>query len=348
MQAAKLGVDHLCTHEVCTAMEEQLEVGHSLSMKLVAHVKLKGKEGETAVYTSQGEMGRKSFSNTARTPPKHELVGRDAELAQLVDILQGRGADIRIAVLDGIAGVGKSAVLHTALFRVKLDKRPTLQIHCSYEDQTPFITCQNILRWMLELEGQEDAVDFAWLMDDTMMTRSPEELPAMIRPYSAQIVELFRLPPQLKMTQLQMIYAQIMLNTLRKTPVVILLEDIQLMDEGSANVLGNISVGAMDFHGADGPACRYDKSKKHQDSCKEIAPLGERPSVLMCTSRSDVICDVILPGAALECSIPLHELPGVHHCKLSPLPDEDILDVARTLLKAKSLSPDLEQLVKGA
>jgi hypothetical protein len=165
VQAAKLGLDHLCTEEVRDAAAAQLEEGHTISMSHAGKVKLKGKQGETAVYVSQHDVSRHSFSsNHARTPPKHRLVGREPELRRLMELLEGTGKDIRMALLDGVAGVGKSALVQSALYALKHDKRPTLQVHCSYEDQTPFITCQNVLKWMLELEGEPEAANFAWIM----------------------------------------------------------------------------------------------------------------------------------------------------------------------------------------
>jgi hypothetical protein len=176
-----------------------------------------------------------------------------------------------------------------------------------------------------------------------MMSRTAEELPAMMRPYAAEIAALFRVPPQLKMQELQRVYGRIMLRILRKIPVIILLEDIQLLDEGSANVLGNIALGAADHIAADGPACAYTKSKPANVALGRV----ERPSVLLCTSRGDVICDVSMGNEQEVSSLPLHELPCVFHCELHPLPDAAVLDLAQTLLTAGALSPDLKDLVRG-
>ena len=213
-------------------------------------------------------MGRKG-ERSAETP----FVGRDAELAALASVVdevrQGNGWIVEIG---GAAGAGRSRLVQELV-----DRSPDLRVlhaRCEeYEASTPYFALRAPMRAALGLEPGADA-DAAELRLREVVARIDEELVPWV-PLLGILLGL-DLPPTPETSSLDErflrdtladVALRFLVDTLGGTATMFVVEDVQFMDEASADLLVRLSRAAGSL--------RYVLVVTHSDPATTWAPVDD-------------------------------------------------------------------------
>jgi len=207
-------------------------------------VPIKGKPDPVPTYRVVGLGPRRSPLEGLGERPLSRLVGRQAELAALRDLLAraeaGRGQVVGIA---GEAGVGKSRLLHE--FRQGLGARRVtyLQGRClSYGSAIPYLPLLDMLRQNCGLaEGDPPAVIVEKVRRAFQAVgMDPDEwgpFPLRLLGVREGADRFERLSPEAIKARLFETFRQITLRGSRRRPIVLEVEDLQWIDQTSEEFL---------------------------------------------------------------------------------------------------------------
>ena len=213
-------------------------------------------------------VGRKG-ERSAETP----FVGRDAELKVLTSVVEevreGNGWMIEIG---GAAGAGRSRLVQELV-----ERSPDLQVlhaRCEeYEASTPYFALRAPMRAALGLEPGADA-DTAELRLREVVARIDEELVPWV-PLLGILLGL-DLPPTPETSSIDErflrdtladVALRFLVDTLGGTATMLAVEDVQFMDEASADLLVRLSRAAGSL--------RYVLVVTHSDPATTWAPVGD-------------------------------------------------------------------------
>jgi hypothetical protein len=166
--AAKQGTAILCSEDVARATWRRSSplASHQLTLHESGSIKLKGKQGEAKVF--RPEVVRNDGGAGGQVGSNVDVVGRDAEMEVLREVLRRRTSRITMVVIEGDLGMGKSTVVEQLIREGKdwegLEELPSLLLRGREDAWAPFSACQSVLRWWLEMHGEADADRMSWLL----------------------------------------------------------------------------------------------------------------------------------------------------------------------------------------
>ena len=170
--AARQGERVFCSEAVATGTTAaQLHAG-DLQLQPAGAIKLKGKQGENTVFKplAAPEASAASMRNRGAN-----IVGRQPELDLLLQTfrsVQAGRAGVVLILVEGGAGIGKSAIAEKLIWDALQPQHATKWLLLrGHESSVPFEMCRNILKWLLELDGEAEAADLSWLF--TVRSRPP-------------------------------------------------------------------------------------------------------------------------------------------------------------------------------
>eukprot|EP00873_Tetraselmis_striata_P033073 jgi/Tetstr1/453337/TSEL_040328.t1 len=166
-------------------------------------------------------------------------------------------------------------------------------------------------------------------------------LPPLLAPYEGEVRHYAAESSEVKQVGIQGVVAKMLAVGLTRHSCGVFLEDVHLLDDGSANALAQMALELAKQSEADGG-----------DDSDAARP----QSVLICTSRTtiggtranlaaDLAAAADGPDVAQSLR-PLHEMPAVRHLLLLPLCDDDVVAMARDTLGAE-VDEALLAYVKG-
>eukprot|EP00873_Tetraselmis_striata_P033056 jgi/Tetstr1/453320/TSEL_040311.t1 len=328
---AKRGHPVMCTEAVYHATTPALLAAHGLTLQAAESLLLKGKQGEVSTY-----VPRTLASNEGGAMPAGDIVpvcirGRDAEMKLLHRTLGfGDVADptgVVVVVLEGEAGVGKSALAETIMQQgMATGMRQWLLVRgTEYDDSSPLLACRAIVCWLLELQGEPHAESMSWLMGDFAL--EDESLPALLQPY-AEDLEALRDDHHDNTLPMQVLYARLIWDALQRGGIALLLEDVDALDAHSQHVLQCVATMHMTA------------ASSGRERSRQQGP----PSILFCTSR---VGNMLSIGDA----VPIREQPE-DACqsvciKLAPLERDAVKEMACDCL-GSSLEESAADMIAGA
>jgi class 3 adenylate cyclase len=172
--------------------------------------------------------------------PVAPLIGRDAELASLIDALE---SDRYAVQLVGPAGSGKTRLLDE--IRVEVSRRmiEKIEAHCSpYSASTPYALLQIVLRRTAEIEANADPITAGELLYKAVRHHQPEllpMLPILAIPAGAEVdstPEASAIDAKFLRDRIHEVSARFIRAVLPED-VIFILEDMQWVDDASADFL---------------------------------------------------------------------------------------------------------------
>jgi class 3 adenylate cyclase/tetratricopeptide (TPR) repeat protein len=213
-------------------------------------------------------VGRRG-ERTAETP----FIGRDAELAALISVIdEVRHGNGWIVEIGGAAGAGRSRLVQELV-----DRSPDLRVlhaRCEeYEASTPYFALRAPMRAALGLDPQADA-DAAERRLREVVARIDEELVPWVPLLGillgldlAATPETSSLDERFLRDTLADVALRFLVDTLGGTATMLAVEDVQFMDEASADLLVRLSRAAGSL--------RYALVVTHSDPTTTWAPVGD-------------------------------------------------------------------------
>jgi class 3 adenylate cyclase/tetratricopeptide (TPR) repeat protein len=207
---------------------------HAFEFERLAPILLKGKAVAVAAYRVLRSKDEEI------EPDASPLVGRDAEMAQLREImaesLAGAG---RIVHVTGEAGVGKSRLVTE--FRAQLAGGvERMAARCaSYETNTPYALIASLIRGAFQIHAADDrprareAIVEGFARFDQVADDAAIDLVLDVLGYGESSVH----DPQLKQRLLVALLRMLLSAAGRTAPFVIVAEDLHWIDDGSLQVL---------------------------------------------------------------------------------------------------------------
>eukprot|EP00873_Tetraselmis_striata_P044541 jgi/Tetstr1/464805/TSEL_009544.t1 len=332
--ARRQGERLLCTDVVASHAKKDLAT-HGLKPQPTGYIKLKGKQNEAQLFAVRPaglglQRQSASLSQVHKPPCSSTTVGREVELDAIRALLRAEAdtaqpRQLRIAIVEGPAGMGKTAVVEQITLEALLGNSPVsgfqwVHVKGSDNSSAHFLICRNILKCLLELDetvSSEAADEVSWLLGDFPLVSA--SLPAAMRPYAAQLGELQTDPQALRLHDL---YTSIIWDILQSTRVMLMLGDVHLLDAASVAVLGALAERAASGAPPPHPAAT---------------------SVIIATSRNPI---AFLPeGHPSNSPMLLHDLPGVLRLQLPPLADDAVERLSVEALGCDSLAPAVRSTI---
>jgi len=184
-------------------------------------------------------------------PPLIPLIGRESELSDLrkyyADSVTGRGA---VVGLTGAAGIGKTRLVQQFYSKHVGEKTLWLKAHCQPSDQTsPYAVLAQIISQLAGFSAQDDGG-----MRAGKIQQMCQQFASDMRQPEARVEECGALlgmaigishtnqksaytDPETKQRQLVRLVQGLVAHRTEKTPVVLVLEDMQWIDEASFTVI---------------------------------------------------------------------------------------------------------------
>jgi predicted ATPase len=198
--------------------------------------------GPAAPALAHVVIGPLRVGSEAASPAPRHLAGRNAELAQLEDLLararSGRGQAVWVT---GEAGIGKSRLLVEFLRRLDRSVADTFEGRCQPDLRTPYLAAGDIVRdvfGIAEMDGLAAA--------EEKVRRGLAELaldPGALAPPLLDLLGLVplgggaRSSPEALKARASAAVRQTLLAGASRRPLVLILEDMQWADEPSADVI---------------------------------------------------------------------------------------------------------------
>ena len=229
---------------VCSAATFRLVQGYFTYQDLGAHV-LKGVAAPVQLYRFLGESAAQSRFDVAEAIGFTPLVGREAEVALLLErwaqSADGRG---QVVLLRGEAGIGKSRLVEVVRERVRQEGATRIAFRCSaYYQQSalhPVIDhLQRVLQWQRDAtpEAKRDALERV-----LRTSRLPleEVIPLFATLLSVPLPERYpplTLPPQRQRQKTHEALIAWLLEEAERQPVLAVWEDLHWADPSTLEVL---------------------------------------------------------------------------------------------------------------
>ena len=230
------------------------------------HVKGKAEPLEASII---GPIVGRRGERGAETP----FVGRDAELDGLALVIdEVRHGNGWIVEVGGAAGAGRSRLVQELV-----DRSPDLRVlraRCEeYEASTPYFALRAPMRSALELEPRADADAAERRLREVVARIDPELVPwvpllgVLLGLDLAPTPETSSLDERFLRETLAEVALRFLLDTLGGTATMLAVEDVQFMDEASADLLVRLSRAAASL--------RYVLVVTHSDRATTWAPVGD-------------------------------------------------------------------------
>jgi hypothetical protein len=184
--ASKQGEHIFCTDVVAQAATQETLL-HGVVLMHAGNIPLKGKQGLAAVYVPTVVPSVVARRRLRAIQPV-EAVGRDREMGELMALLDASTSDapsfpLMTAVVEGPSGIGKTALIEhftnvlmqkgRSVARLGGTHHRVLNIRGTQDSTTPFLMCRNILKWLLELDVEEEGADeLSWLVVGSLQPAS--------------------------------------------------------------------------------------------------------------------------------------------------------------------------------
>jgi len=335
--AAKRGESILCAEAVRNATPPATLASFKLVLQSAGTIRMKGKEGEARVYTPARAPSKDGIDEM---PAPVAIVGRDEEMELLLGALAGSHAGLQsgatLIAVQGAAGIGKTALVDALVGRAealahhrKAGTKWMLLRGVGQDGSTPLLPCRAILRWLLEQQGEPEADTFSWLLGKFNVKAG---LPAMLQRHAAAIEKL-QLGMQDNVVQLEALYSEIIWDALQEGGIVLLLEDLDMMDEQSLEVMRAVAAKLLATelnHSGCGSQEHDDKQRPH--------------GVLLYTARGQELLQVGKAVGVSNRSLLLDQPKGTFSLRLGPLSNDAVEQMARGRL-GSSLAEDIVSMV---
>ena len=201
----------------------------------------KGKAEPVTASVVGSITGRRGRRDT-ETP----FVGRDAELAALCGALDelrsGRGSVVEI---NGAAGIGKSRLV-SQLVSASPDVRALHAVCEEYEASTPYFALRAPMRSALELGPDAQDVETGARLREVVASADPELvawvplLGILLGLDLPPTEETSRLDPRFLRDVLADVTVRFLSAVLADAPLLLIVEDVDFLDEASADLLGRL------------------------------------------------------------------------------------------------------------
>ncbi|MBV9486403.1 MAG: AAA family ATPase, partial [Frankiaceae bacterium] len=191
----------------------------------------------------------KHVSGVGRTD-QIPLIGRDTELAQLLDLAaaaaEGRGSVVEVV---GAPGIGKSRLLEE--FVERSGARPMWANGEIYGGTTPYRPMQQLLRHTLGLPEDVDDLTIAGFLAELTAGSAPDLLPSL--PLVGVVAgidlpdtdEVAALDPKIRKARLESVTSDL-LGRLLTMPIVMIFNDLYLMDDATVDFLKRLAADVAD------------------------------------------------------------------------------------------------------
>ncbi len=236
MQRAEAG-------QVITTLNVLARAETSFGVRPLAPFKVKGKSKPIRATV----LGSPSTRDEGVRASQVDFVGRLDERAVLGELLASAiGGSGRVAHIVGDTGIGKSRLVQEALTDSGVSVRRLSGGY--YARHNPFLTVRRLVRELLELDG-DDPVDLGEQLVTWTAARVPALLPwlpLIAIPVGAQVgmtSVVDRLAQQFRRDRLLMVTADL-IDAALNGPVVLVADDINLLDNGSIDVVRNLAARA--------------------------------------------------------------------------------------------------------
>ncbi|MEO6625283.1 MAG: adenylate/guanylate cyclase domain-containing protein, partial [Burkholderiaceae bacterium] len=215
---------------------------------------LKGKAEPFTVYSL---LGVNQQPNTLRGLAAHgltsQLVGRDTEVAQLLDAAAGvRDGRARVLSLVAEAGVGKTRLVDVLLERMaagaQFARAPVRRVVCSPLGQRPYGVTAGLFREAYGIAPTESLEDAQRKVEQGMRAIGAEDLEiALVLPVIGYILglqaigRLSEIEPERLKRQIFMTLRTVLERRLAQGPLVLVVEDLQWADAASVEGLSTLA-----------------------------------------------------------------------------------------------------------
>ncbi|MFC1951113.1 tetratricopeptide repeat protein [Chloroflexota bacterium] len=286
------------------------KISNKFDFEKLKPVVVKGKEQPVTLYRV---LGTRQDAGLHRKLKTAELVGREKEIAITKQVaetgLLGTG---QVLSITGAAGIGKTSLVEQLKRFWQHHGGLTFSADClSYGTNTPYLPWINLLNSFFGIEEIEDNEQRKKAIEDKMVALNSE-----LADWTAIIGQLLNvhieesdliksLSPELRHQRLLDIILEIVQSQSKRTPLLLVFEDIHWSDNSSTTLLNHMA-NSMNDH----------------------------PLVICMTYRRE---EGFTPG--------VNGQDNYTEIDLGELPRESILDIVRSIINAKELPEQLSQLV---
>ena len=234
--------------EILVSPQTQMLIAPFFRTESLEPVQMKGKAAPMVPHRVLGKTKVQTRLEAAEQRGFTPYIGREKELAtlhaSLEKTMQGKG---QLVTVRGVAGLGKSRLVHEFRHQIDREKVNILQGRCqSFGTLIPYLPFQDCLRRGLQLTDDDSPEELHHKVVRHVLDidRSLEKhLPVYLHLLSIPSRE-YPLPSSIASTQLKINIQEaiIAINTLntRRKPIVLILEDWHWADEGSDIALGRL------------------------------------------------------------------------------------------------------------
>ncbi|HEU5317184.1 MAG TPA: adenylate/guanylate cyclase domain-containing protein, partial [Chloroflexota bacterium] len=214
----------------------------AFELESVAPLTLKGKAQPVPAYRV---VRRQETEGRAEGEPELEpLVGRDEELAQLVQALEDAAGGVgRLVLVVGEAGMGKTRLVRELRRRAPADVSQLAVRGASYETQTPYALIAHVLRGAFGVREGGGEAEARALVERALdgiggaYDASHATLLLDVLGYGERSV----FDPETRRRQLVGVLRRLLVRQCERGPLLLVLEDLHWMDAASAAVLAELA-----------------------------------------------------------------------------------------------------------
>jgi class 3 adenylate cyclase len=199
---------------------------------------IKGVDTPLRIWEVRGETGAQSRPEAAPKGGLTPLVGREREIATLLDCWQqsvrGHG---RIVLVSGDAGLGKSRLVHELKTQLAGKEYVRLECRCSpHNESSPLFPIINLLQRVWGLRRADAAKDRLARIEDAARQSAPgvpEAVPLLAALLSVSLPDSYpalELTPQARKTRTLALLVRLICAMAERQPILLVVEDLQWID----------------------------------------------------------------------------------------------------------------------
>jgi class 3 adenylate cyclase len=213
----------------------------------VGPIQIKGRGEPVGAFRVVGAAPARTHMAIVRERGLTPFVGREAELAQLLDCFRrlGTGAG-QLVSLVGDAGSGKSRLVYELKQRIKGEGAGLFEARCSALMQTvPYAPWARMLERHVGVEPGDPPEVINRKLVELLGTSALPTLPYLRRQLGLPAPELGSAPPETARQQAYEAFRQLVRSAARRGPVVMIIEELHWIDDSSLEML---RTAALDLH----------------------------------------------------------------------------------------------------
>jgi class 3 adenylate cyclase/predicted ATPase len=219
-------------------------LGERFVLESLGPRELKGLAEPVDVHAVRGRRHR-DYTSLGPLPSRTQLLGRDQELALLLDRWeQAKGGHGQVVVLRGEAGIGKSRLVGALRERLANERHTWLEAHCSaYHEASALRPVAELLAQVLALRGDEEPATRIERLEQALGAAGfalAEVVPLFCTLLSIPIAPPYaasQFAPDVRRRQLLESLDSWLLSLSDAEPVVLLVEDLQWADPSTLELL---------------------------------------------------------------------------------------------------------------